>query len=533
MPIYLSNLKYDLNQPEEVVLQKAKKLLGSYRQNVTDLQIYKRSLDARKQHKPQFVVTVRASLNNDEELAAKRIANDQVVFRPSYQYQPEIGVNPPDGQIVVVGFGPAGIFCAYELAKRGYHPLVLERGQAMEQRVSDVESFWNGGSLNTKSNVQFGEGGAGTFSDGKLTTRISDPRCEEVLSVFAEFGAPNDILTKAKPHIGTDHLRDVIRKIRQEIVRLGGEVRFGQTVEKLHQTNGKICGITANGIDIPCTQVVLAIGHSARDTFRMLYQMGISMEAKSFSVGVRAEHLQSSINEGLYGKYAGHPALPPGEYQLSYRENGRGVYTFCMCPGGVVVPSASMEDSIVTNGMSVYARDGKNANAAVVVGINPDDFGHDPLDGVRFQEELERKAFILAGSNHTAPAADVKHFLNHRTGLDFGRVLPSYARNTTAVSFDDLFPQFVCDYLRKGLCNFGRKLPGYDAHDTILTGPETRTSSPLRILRGTDGQSLTIKGLYPCGEGAGYAGGIMSAAADGLRIAEQIMKQFAPWEDRR
>lgn len=530
MPLYLSNLKYELDQPVEQVFAQARKRLGPYRAEIVSLELYKRSLDARQHRKPQFVVTVRANLRGDEEQIARRLANPQIQYREVFRYEPQIGSRPLDGRIVVVGFGPAGIFCAYELAKRGYHPLVLERGKAMEERVADVEGFWKGGELQPQSNVQFGEGGAGTFSDGKLTTRINDPRCEEVLSVFAAFGAPKDILTKAKPHIGTDRLRGVIRAIRQEILRLGGEIRFGQKLEALHLQNNRLCGITVNGESISCTRLALAIGHSARDTFRMLYDAGIPMEAKSFSVGARIEHRQETIDRGLYGAYAGHPALPPGEYQLSHRENGRGVYTFCMCPGGVVVPAASEPDTVVTNGMSCYARDGANANAALVVGVSPEDFGHHPLDGVRFQELLERRAFTMGGRDYRAPAADVQSFLQGKPGLRITDVFPTYARGVERADFDALFPAFVTERMRTGLWRFGNKLPGFDRSGALLTGPETRTSSPVRILRGENGQSPAAAGLYPCGEGAGFAGGIMSAAVDGLRIAEAILREFAPPE---
>ncbi len=532
MPLYLSNIRYDLDEPEEAALERAKKLLGPYSREIKSLAIYKRSLDARHAHKPHFVVTVQATLHRSEKQAQQRLHCPQIQYRESYRYEPKLGKEPLDGQIVVVGFGPAGIFCGYELAKHGYRPLILERGYPMETRVQDVEAFWNDGRFSKTSNVQFGEGGAGTFSDGKLTTRINDPRCEEVLCLFAAHGAPKDILTKAKPHIGTDRLRGVIVSLRHEIERLGGTVRFGQTVEAIHQQNGKICGITANGESIACTRLVFAIGHSARDTFRMLQEAGVSMEAKNFSVGARIEHLQSTIDEGLYGSYAGHPALPPGEYQLSYRENGRGVYTFCMCPGGVVVPAASEPETVVTNGMSVYARDGKNANAALVVGVSPDDFGHHPLDGVRFQEMLEQRAYSLGKQTYAAPAVSVGGFLSNDKRLDLSKVSPSFARGVVPADFQELFPSFITDMMQKGLQKFGRKLPGFDDPQAILTAPETRTSSPVRIVRGDNGQSVSTPGLYPCGEGAGYAGGIMSAAVDGLRIAEAIMGEFAPPEER-
>lgn len=522
MALIITNLVLGLEEPDEAAFASACRKLKISANDLTDIHIYKRSLDARKRDRIHFVVSVRLHLHEGEEAVFQRYRGQNLQYRPESPYTIPDSCRLPE-RPVIVGFGPAGLFCAYVLSKAGCRPIVLERGAPMDERVPAIEGFWKQAILQPENNVQFGEGGAGTFSDGKLTTRISDPRCDFVLSAFQQFGAPEEILTKAKPHIGTDKLRDVITKMREEIRVLGGEILFHHRLDDLEVRDGKLHHITVNGKELHTSCLVLAIGHSARDTFSMLHTRGIPMQPKSFSVGARIEHLQEQIDRGLYGSLAGHPKLPQGEYQLSHRRGGRGVYTFCMCPGGTVVPAASTADTVVVNGMSEFARDGKNANAAVVVSVDPADYGFHPLDGIRFQERLERAAFVAGGRDYQAPAVTAGAFLKSRPALELGSVVPSYALGVKLADFDTILPTFVTDMMREGLQVFDRKLPGYSAADAVLTGVETRTSSPVRILRTENLMTEGIAGIYPCGEGAGYAGGIMSAAVDGLRIAEEIL----------
>lgn len=528
MPILIHAIRTSLEEAPSAAIAKAVKLLGVSEREVVSACISKTSLDARKREKPHFVHTVSISLEGGEASAAARVPGNRAIWTEDKPLEIPRGARPLDHRPVVVGFGPAGMFAGLLLARNRYRPLILERGAAMEERVEAVERFWREGILNERTNVQFGEGGAGTFSDGKLTTRIGDPKCGWVLRELAAFGAPQEILQKAKPHIGTDRLRQVVRNIRKEIIALGGEVRFGTCLTDLRISSGRLAAAVTSDGEIPTEQLILAAGHSARDTFEMLHRHGFALAPKPFSVGVRVEHLQSQIDRGLYGDLAGHPVLPPGEYQLSKRVDGRGVYTFCMCPGGMVVPSASEQGRVVTNGMSCYARDGKNANSALVVGVAPEDYGTHPLDGVAFQRRLEEAAYLAAEGDYRAPAQDVGHFLQGKPGLTVGRVEPTYARGISPCDFTQILPDFVTGLLREGLVDFDRKLRGFAADDVLLTGVETRTSSPVRILRGEDYQSLTVKGVYPCAEGAGYAGGIMSAAVDGLRTALAIMAVYQP-----
>lgn len=529
MSILVNGIITGLREPPGAAEAKALGLLELCREDVRACLIAKTSLDARKRDQIHFVHTVSVTLDSGEEDVARRFAGRGVVLRQEAPLELCHGTAPMAYRPVIVGFGPAGMFAGLLLARGGYRPLILERGPSMERRVEAVERFWKEGTLNPEANVQFGEGGAGAFSDGKLTTRIGDAKCGWVLRELVRFGAPEEILQKAKPHVGTDLLRGVVTGIRREILSLGGEIRFDTALTDLQGDRAGLRALTtADGEAIPANVLILATGHSARDTFAMLEKRGFDLEAKPFSVGVRIEHLQEDIDRGLYGTLAGHPALPPGEYQLSHRQGERGVYTFCMCPGGVVVPAASEEGMVVTNGMSYHARDGVNANAALAVSVTPGDFGNGALDGVRFQRRLERAAFEAGGGGYRAPAQDVGSFLAGKPGLCMGRVAPSYERGVTEGDFAALLPDFVTEMLKTGLRRFAGKLPGFAAPDALLTGLETRTSSPLRILRGEEYQSPGMPGVYPCAEGAGYAGGIMSAAVDGVRVSMSVMERYAP-----
>ena len=528
MAIIVSQIKTALDEPKENAVRKAVSVLKLAKSEIRNAALYKTSVDAR--HGVAFVSSVYIELENAE--IERRLAEKNANIRLFGQKPLEIqfGSKKPDGDIVIAGFGPAGMFCALTLCEFGYKPIVLERGAAMDERITAVDRYHNGGALDPQTNVQFGEGGAGTFSDGKLTTRINDPLCSRVLEKLHEFGAPDDILTNAKPHIGTDRLREVVRNLRRRIIELGGEVRFLSRLDDVRISSGKLRSIRVNGIETECGALVLAIGHSAHDTFEMLLKNGVELAPKPFSVGARIEHLQSDIDRALYGKYAGHPALPPAEYALSYRDNGRGVYTFCMCPGGFVVASASSDGSIVTNGMSYFDRAGDNANSAVLVSVSPEDFGNEPLSGVDFIRGLEVRAFELGarhGANGTAPAMMTREFISGESSFSLGRVTPTYSLGVAPSDFKELFPDFVCQSLREGLLFFDRKIHGFSDSDSVLTAVESRTSSPVRIPRGESGEALSCERLYPCGEGAGYAGGIMSAAVDGIRTAVKIMEQFS------
>ena len=525
MAIIVSQIKTSLDQPKEHAVQKAIKALKLSKSEIKNAKLYKTSVDAR--HEIVFVSSVYIELTDAQKERCLAEKNANVKLFEKKELSVGYGCKKLDGNIVIAGFGPAGMFCALTLCEFGYKPIVLERGAAMDDRIAAVDRYQRSGALDPQTNVQFGEGGAGTFSDGKLTTRINDPLCSRVLEKLYQFGAPEDILTNAKPHIGTDRLRDVVKNLRQRVIELGGEVRFLSALENIRTSGGKLRSVCVNGDEIDCGALVLAIGHSAHDTFEMLLKNGIELAPKAFSVGARIEHLQSDIDKALYGKYAGHPALPPAEYALSYRENGRGIYTFCMCPGGFVVASASSEGSIVTNGMSYFDRAGDNANSAVLVSVSPEDFGSEPLSGVEFIRKLETKAFELGGYNGSAPAMMTREFLKGENSFSLGRVTPTYPLGVEPRDLRSLFPDFVSEHLAKGLRQFERKIHGFSDSDSVLTAIESRTSSPVRIPRGDSGEALSCENLYPCGEGAGYAGGIMSAAVDGIKTAVKIMEKFS------
>jgi len=527
--IQIQNIKLSPDSGASSLRKKACRMLKISDSNIRSFSITQKSIDARKKDDVLFVYTIALSLHSDEAdvLSHSGCKNASIIATPEvYSVTKRTFTLSP----VIIGAGPAGLFAALSLAQAGTHPILIERGEDVDSRLKRVNEFWSGGKFNPNSNVQFGEGGAGTFSDGKLNTGTHDPRNRHVLKTFVACGAPEEILYLHKPHIGTDNLVNVVRNLRKEILQLGGEVYFHRTATRVRVESGCVTGVEFSDGDgssgvIPTNHVVLAVGHSARDVFSWLDCAGANLEPKPFSVGVRIEHLQSFINRAQYGeKFANHPNLPAADYKLScHMPNGRGVYTFCMCPGGVVVAAASEEGGVVTNGMSRYARNKRNANSALLVAVTPDDFGLSPFSGIDFQRKLERAAFVAGGKNYRAPAQTVGAFLGASTTNTFTDVIPSYKPGVTVADLREILPEFVNDALAFGLTDFDRRIHGFASHSAVMTGVETRTSSPVRILRSKTLES-NLRGLYPCGEGAGYAGGIMSAAADGLRVAEAILE---------
>ena len=501
----IHEIKLNIDEDKSTIPARIKSKLGKPELQITDYRIVKESIDARDKGDIKFVYSVDFSIDNQGvELKLDQSKN------MDYEYV-ENGTAAMKNRPVIVGFGPAGIFSALILAEMGYKPLILESGKAMDQRIIDVETLWDKGILNPESNPQFGEGGAGTFSDGKLTTQIKDKRIGKVLNEFAKAGAGEEILYKQKPHIGTDLLRGVVVNLRKKIISLGGEIRFEAKVTGVKMANGELYAVEVNGVEVIETEnLILAIGHSARDTFKYLHQAGLKMSQKPFSIGVRIEHLQSLINRSQYGNVEG---LGAAEYKLSHQcKNGRGVYTFCMCPGGEVIVTSSSEGTVVINGMSNNARDGKNSNSGLLVDVRTEDFGsEDPLAGIDFQEKYEQMAFQVAGGRYKSPKCSLGEFVKNKGG---------------GVGVRASLPGFAIESILEAVPFMGRKLRGFDSPDAVLSAVETRSSSPVRIERDEEYQG-SIKGIYPCGEGAGYSGGITSAAVDGIKIAEVLAKKYS------
>jgi len=529
----LTEIKLPLDHPEGDLRAAILKRLGVAESDLLGFTVFRRGIDARKKADIHFVYTIDAEVKNEPSVL-KRLRDDRhVSVTPDMAYRyvarvPERLTERP----VVIGLGPCGLFAGLILAQMGFRPIILERGKAVRERTQDTWGLWRKGKLNPESNVQFGEGGAGTFSDGKLHSQIKDPgyRGRKVLTEFVEAGAPPEILYVSKPHIGTFKLVGMVERMREKIRELGGEIRFQARVEDFEIErnaggNGQVRAVAlADGERLPTRHVVLAVGHSARDTFYKLHERGVYVEPKPFSIGFRVEHPQSLIDKARFGKFAGHPALGAADYKLVHHcGNGRSVYSFCMCPGGTVVAAASEPGRVVTNGMSQYSRNERNANAALVVGITPDDYPGDPLAGIEFQRRWEEAAFKAGGNTYAAPAQKVGDFIAGRPSTELGSVVPSYTPGVHLTDLSTCLPEFAITAIREALVAFGKQIHGFDMNDALLTGVETRTSSPIRITRDkTSYQSLNTRGLYPAGEGAGYAGGILSAAVDGIEVAEAL-----------
>ena len=531
--IRVNEIKVPLGKGTDSLKYLAAKSLHIREGGIKEVRIAKRSIDSRKKDDIRLIYSVDVIVDGDEDAILRNVSAPRAFRTEEYVYMLPEARRTSKFRPVVVGFGPAGMFAGLILAQAGYRPLILERGGDVDSRTRDVEAFWTQRKLDTNSNVQFGEGGAGTFSDGKLTTGIKDKRCREVFLELCRCGAPGEILYDGKPHIGTDKLGEVVKNIRKKIIALGGEVKFRCRFDRLIVANKVVHGITytdADGreVDFETDTVILATGHSSRDTVQTLYAQKIQMARKPFSVGARIEHPQSFIDTAQYGKFAGHPELGAADYKLAcHPPHGRGAYTFCMCPGGTVVCASSEEGGVVVNGMSYYARDGRNANSAILVGIEPEDIpGEDPLAGIELQRQIERSAFELGGGDYTAVSQLVGDFLNDRPSRKLGSVIPTCPTGVVPGDITQILPEKVVRTMREALPQMDRKIKGFAMPDAVLTTPESRSSSPVRLLRDEFYQS-NVRGLYPCGEGAGYAGGIVSAAVDGIRVAEAVLKDEA------
>ena len=527
----ITQLKLPLDHTESQLRDALLGRLGIVADELVGYTVFRRSHDARKPSAIVFIYTIDVELRNETAVLA-RLRNDRNIGPTpdmSYRFAAQARETPTALRPVVIGTGPCGLFAGLILAQMGFRPLILERGKSVRERTKDTFGLWRQGRLDPESNVQFGEGGAGTFSDGKLYSQIKDPayRARKVLTEFVKAGAPAEILYVSKPHIGTFRLVSMVENMRAEIEALGGEIRFQNRVEDFDIENDQLRSLRlAGGETIPATHVVLAVGHSARDTFARLHERGVHMEAKPFSIGVRIEHPQSLIDRARFGKNAGNPRLGAADYKLVHHcANGRSAYSFCMCPGGTVVAATSEPGRVVTNGMSQYSRNERNANSAIVVGVTPADYpgaAADPLAGIAFQRHWERLAFEAGGGDYRAPAQRVGDFLAGRPSTDLGTVLPSYTPGVRPTDLARCLPDYVVAALRESLPAFGKEIAGFAMDDALLTGVETRTSSPLRITRNEAFQSISTAGLFPAGEGAGYAGGILSAAVDGIKVAEAL-----------
>ena len=523
----LSEVKLPLEHTEADIQSAIVKKLSLAPKDLIRHSIFKRSYDARKRGAVSFVYIIDIETTREQQLLQRFKKDPHIVPTPdtSYRYvtQASSGL---ESRPIVIGCGPCGMFAGLLLAQMGFRPIILERGKAVHDRSVDTFGFWSKGKFNSESNAQFGEGGAGTFSDGKLYSRIKDAHHHgrKVLAELVNAGAASEILYINKPHIGTYRLVKIVENIRNSIESLGGEIRFQSRVEQLNIENGQVCGVTlASGEYIPSDRVVLAVGHSARDTFEMLHQAGVYIEPKPFSIGFRIEHPQEIVDKCRLGSQAGHPMLGAADYSLVHHcQNGRSVYSFCMCPGGQVVAATSEVGRVVTNGMSQYERSGKNANSGIVVGITPADYPDSPIAGIEFQRRLEERAFELGGGTYHAPGQLVGDFLAGEASTQLGAVKPSYKPGIHLCDLSSSLPDYAIEAIREAIPAFDKQLTGFAMHDAVLTGVETRTSSPICIKRGDDYQSLNTKGLYPAGEGAGYAGGILSAGVDGIKVAEAV-----------
>ncbi len=532
--IRITELALPLDHAPEALPTAVADYLGVAESELLAVEVFKRSYDARKKNSEiKFIYIVDVAIANEASVLERFAIDRRVRLSPDTQYYP-VAQAPAhlEERPVVIGFGPCGLFAALILAQMGFKPIVLERGRNVRTRTKDTWALWRKNVLTPESNVQFGEGGAGLFSDGKLYSQIKDPKFygRKVMEEFVKAGAPEEIMYVSKPHIGTFRLTGVVAEMREKIIELGGEVRFESKVASLDIEQNRVQGVTlANGEKINSRHVVLAVGHSARDTFRMLHDVGVYVEAKPFAIGFRIEHPQSLIDKARLGKYAGHPELGAADYKLVYHaENGRAVYSFCMCPGGTVVAATSEEGRVVTNGMSQYSRNERNANSGIVVGINPEqDFPGSPLAGLALQEALEEHAYLAGGENYCAPAQLVGDFIKNKPSVELGEVEPSYKPGINLGDLSSTLPDYAIEAIREALPAFGKQIRGFDRHDAVLTGIETRTSSPVRVSRDRDTlQSINTQGLYPAGEGAGYAGGILSAGVDGIKIAEAVAKSM-------
>ena len=512
--------KNNLNEIKKYIAHKLK-IKDS---TIKTIKINKQSLDARRKNNICYIYEVDAEIENEKNILKKNISKD-VFESPIEKYHfNACGKEKLNNRPIVVGSGPAGLFTAYLLAQYGYKPIIIERGKKVEERVKSIEEFWKTGKLDFNSNVQFGEGGAGTFSDGKLNTLVKDKefRMKKVFEIFVKHGAPKEIMYVNKPHIGTDILRDVIINIRNEIIKNGGEFRYDTKLTNIIFNNNKLESIEVNNHEIiNCDVLVLAIGHSARDTFEMLYKNNLEMTSKPFAVGIRIQHSQELINKSQYGNFS--DMLEPASYKLTYKAGTRGVYSFCMCPGGYVVDASSEHNRLAINGMSNYKRDSSNANSAIIVTISPKDFGPNALDGIKFQRTLEEKAYKVGQGK--IPIQLYKDFCNNKVSKEFKSIKPVFKGNYTFANLNDIFPSYISDSLKEGIAYFDTKIKGFGSDDAILAGVESRTSSPVKIIRNEEYNS-NILGIYPCGEGAGYAGGITTSAMDGIKMAEMIAKKY-------